>query len=103
ATVLIRHPLYLLDEQPRTASAGPATATLRPGGAVVGKVMDADGDPVRGVVTLVPESPRGMVLSGNVAESGKFGFGGLPAGKYTVAVAALPNADGSFLVFDPRT
>jgi hypothetical protein len=103
AVLLVRHPLYQLAEVPVPAGQAAASVSLQGGGSVVGKVLDAGGDPVRGVVTLVPVDTRALVLSGTVSDAGRFGFGGLPAGSYTVAVSALPSADGSSMVFDPRT
>ncbi|HEY8211243.1 MAG TPA: carboxypeptidase-like regulatory domain-containing protein [Myxococcaceae bacterium] len=102
AAVLIRYPLYLPMENLVQPNVPGLFATLQAGGTVVGKVVDEGGDPVRGTVTLVPAAAGGMVLAGTVGEAGRFGFGGLAPGPYTLAVSALPGADGSLMVFDPQ-
>src|SRR6185369_9282112 len=72
-------------------------------GLVLVKALDAAGSPVRGSAVLVPADGREEVTGSQLPDvtPASLGFKGLAPGQWTVAVNALPNADGSLMVFDP--
>lgn len=90
-------------EVPVPPKATSVTATEGASGLVLVKVLDEGGGPVRGSVVLLPADPRAEVTGSALPEGANstLGFKGLPPGQWTAAVNALPNADGSLMVFDP--
>jgi hypothetical protein len=101
AAVLLAHDgRELLDEVPVTGSPITVTAAPRPRGTVGGKVLDAAGDPVRASVTLVPAGERAPLI-GFEAPDVEPWVVEVDPGRWTATASALPNADGSLMVFDP--
>jgi hypothetical protein len=82
-------------------SAGPVAVDLIPGGAVSGRILDEDGEPIQGCfaqVHPVKNPDQGVQMSGNPStnENGDYRFYSVPPGKYVVMAQCMTQ------VFQPR-
>ena len=70
----------------------PLRIRLERGAAINGRVVDRFGDPTRRRIRL---QGAGLELFGDTDDLGAYRFGGLPAGRYTMAVVSRPRAPGT--------
>lgn len=76
-------------------TAGNIDAALQPGGAVSGKVLDADGQPLRGagVTTVTAAGVTGRSTS--TASDGTYTLAGLPAGTFSICFSGRYASNGT--------